>query len=101
MVEVGVAVIVMPGGAELVASAGQLSPGLSMKEEFSASCLWIARETLALGLITPTMPQLWNWSTSSRAGDGKGLLDTSARSTAVVKNRIGVVDLNGPCWRIL
>lgn len=39
------------------ASLGKGSPGNNMKEELAANCFWISSETLALGLMTPTICQ--------------------------------------------
>lgn len=39
------------------ASFGQSSPGRSMKDELAAYCFCTSKETLALGLITPTICQ--------------------------------------------
>ena len=41
---------------EGVLSAGQASPGSSMKVEFLANCFCTARVSFAVGLMTPTMP---------------------------------------------
>ena len=54
-VEVGVELALLEKGSGVL-SDGQASPGWSMKLEFSASCLCTASDSLALGLMTPTMP---------------------------------------------
>ena len=56
--EVGVLVAVEDGAMVvngLASSAGQGSPGRSMKVESLASCFCVTRDVLALGLITPTI----------------------------------------------
>ena len=54
-VEVGVELALLEKGSGVL-SDGQASPGWSMKLEFSASCLCTTSDSLALGLMTPTMP---------------------------------------------
>ena len=54
-VEVGVELALLEKGSGVL-SDGQGSPGWSMKLEFSASCLCTTSDSLALGLMTPTMP---------------------------------------------
>jgi hypothetical protein len=46
------AMVAVAGIAELVASAGQGSPGCSMKVELPASSFCVASEVVALGLMT-------------------------------------------------
>ena len=44
-------------GNGVSASSGKGSPGNNMKEELAANCFWTSSETLALGLMTPTICQ--------------------------------------------
>jgi len=54
-VEVEVELVPVEKGSGVL-SAGQASPGSSMKLEFLAICLCTERVSFALGLMTPTMP---------------------------------------------
>jgi hypothetical protein len=53
--DVGVVLALLENGSGVL-SDGQGSPGWSIKLEFSASCRCTASDSLAFGLMTPTMP---------------------------------------------
>ena len=53
-VEELVVVVVVNGVSD---SLGQSSPGRSIKDELAAYCFWTSKDTLALGLMTPTICQ--------------------------------------------
>lgn len=53
--DVGVGLALLEKGSGVL-SDGQASSGWSIKVEFSASCRCTASDSLAFGLMTPTMP---------------------------------------------